>query len=426
MRTPPSGPPPTLRKELWTKEVPVVLITRLFGGGAKAREIDGISWLRSSAVKSALRAWWRAGHAHEFHSLAALREREEELFGAPGTFDAEGRPQKGPGLLEVETQSFLGSSATEYQDSQSSLINYALFPASGMGRQRARLVAPSERARSLILLRSRGNEKPDLEAILDGLRLWLVLGGAGARTRRGVGALAVANVEKARELGIPTTVAELQIFLKKHCQQRSLPASLGGVFTLSRTRKVFFGPLQPSGEAAQTKLLAALREARQDRDHQRARSNWPEADAVRLKFDPKRSWEHEPKAANSGKYPRAALGLPIVLHFKDRPPVEPPEHHILAALPGEKGTWKKLDRYTSPVILRPVQVWENGQARYLPLAIFTDCILPSEARPLVVKDPRADAAAKDVVPSFEIRAEADATLQRVETVFAELPGFKSL
>lgn len=426
MRTPPIELPSITRKELWAAEVPVVLITRLFGGGARAREIDKVAWLRSSAAKSALRAWWRAGHAHDYPSLAALLDREERIFGASGTFDAEGRPRKGPGVLEVESRCVQGSAAEEYRESPGSVINYALFPASEMGQQAAKLVAPSDRTRSVVILRSRSSVDTDLEAILEGLRLWLVLGGAGARTRRGVGALAMAEAGRARELGIPTTAAELRAFLKKHCQRRVLPASLAGVFSLARTRKVFLGPPQNSGEGAQKVLLSLLREARQDRDRPRAPSKWPEADAVRLKFDPQRSWGHEPKEANAGRYPRAALGLPIVLHFKDRPPAEPPEHQVLAALPDKEKGWKKLDRYTSPIILRPVRVWENGRVQYVPVAVFTDCILPGDARPLVVRDPRADAAAADIIRGFDIRAEADVTLRRIETVFEKAPGFKSL
>ena len=429
MRTPRIKPPATTRKELWAEEVPVVLITRLFGGGARAREIDGVSWLRSSAVKSALRAWWRAGHAHDFPSLASLREREEKIFGASGIFDAEGWPQKGPGLLEVESRSVQGSAAEEYRESQSSVINYALFPASGMGQLPARLVAPSDRTSSILTLRSRSSKDQDLEAILDGLRLWLVLGGAGARTRRGVGALAVAEVGKARELGIPTTAAELRTFLKKHCQRRALSPSLAGVFSLARTRRIFIGPPQATGEEAQKRLLTVLRGARQDRETSTSnrwggRSRWPEADSIRLKAVPRRSWVHAPNPANAGKYPRAALGLPIVVHYKT-PPAEPDDHHILAALPaGEK--WTKLDRYTSPLILRPVRVWENGRVQYVPVAVFTDCTLPRVARPLVVTDPGAEAAGADVVPGFDIASEADTTLQRIEDFFVNAPGFKSL
>jgi CRISPR-associated protein Cmr1 len=429
MRTPRIKPPATTRQEVWAREVPVVLITRLFGGGARAREIDKVSWLRSSAVKSALRAWWRAGHAQDFLSLAALREREEGIFGASGTFDAEGRPQKGPGLLEVESRCVQGSAAEEYRESQSSVINYALFPASGMGQLPARLVAPSDRTSSVLTLRSRSSVNEDLEAILDGLRLWLVLGGAGARTRRGVGALAVAEAGRARELGIPTTVAELRTFLKKHCQRREVSSSLAGVFSLARTRKIFLGPLQATGEEAQKRLLTVLRSARQDRETSTTnrwggRSRWPEADAVRLKAGPRRAWVHSPKPANAGRYPRAALGLPIVVHYKT-PPVEPEDHHILAALPGAE-KWTKLDRYTSPLILRPVRIWENREVKYVPVAVFTDCTLPNTARPLVVTDPSAEAADADVVPGFDIASEASSTLQRIEDFFVNAPGFKSL
>jgi hypothetical protein len=57
MRKPPVSPPDSLtRKPVWDCEAKVELITRLFGGGAKTREVDKVSWLRSSAAKSALRA----------------------------------------------------------------------------------------------------------------------------------------------------------------------------------------------------------------------------------------------------------------------------------------------------------------------------------------------------------------------------------
>src|SRR6185295_9864703 len=115
------------------------------------------------------------------------------------------------------------------------------------------------------------------------------LGGAGARSRRGAGALAVGSREEAKMLGLPESLQDLETFLREHCRPQPVPQSLDGVFCLARTRKVFVGPLQASGEEAQKRLLSVLREARQDRPRPPAtpwgRSRWPEADAIRLKAD---------------------------------------------------------------------------------------------------------------------------------------------
>lgn len=430
MRPSPPPPPESVKwKPTWHCKTRVVLITRLFGGGAKTREIDKISWLRSSAAKSALRAWWRSAHAHEFPSLAALRECEQSLFGAPGTFDADGKVHGGPGPLEVLTHSQLTTSPVDYREPVSNPLNYALFPAQGMGQAPAKVVAVSEKNWATVKLMVRSNDDTFCQAYLNALQLWLTFGGVGSRTRRGAGAVAAANLEEAAKVGLPLTLHQLEGFLAETCRRQEVPKALESVFCLARTRRIFVGSLQPNGEEAQKRLLSVLREARQDRPRPPAaswgRSRWPEADAIRLKVDPKKGWRHSPNRANADQYPRAALGLPIVLHYKDDPPVEPPEHHILAALPDEKG-WRKLDRYSSPILVRPVRVWEQGREQYVPVALFTDCTFPTSVRPLVTTEPKAEARPSDVARTFEIRKHADATLRRIESAFERSSEFRSL
>jgi hypothetical protein len=189
------------------------------------------------------------------------------------------------------------------------------------------------------------------------------------------------------------------------------------------------GPLQASGEEAQKRLLSVLKDARQDRPHPSpmvwGRSRWPEADAIRIKAGPPhRTWHHAPVLANAGLYPRSVLGLPIVIHFKT-PPVEPNEHQILGALPSNHG-WTKLERYSSPILVRPVRVWAGNGVQYVPVAIFTDCTLPAAARPLVTTDPGGELDPADVVSSFGMLSQANLTLQRIENAFANAPGFHSL
>jgi len=397
-----------------------VLITRLFGGGARAREVDKVSWLRSSAVKSALRAWWRAAQAHEFQSLEALHERESALFGASATFDSTGKIQGGPGALKVTTQSHLGPAPVDYKEPLSNPLNYALFPAQPMGQAAAKVAPASDQTWADIQLSSSTADLEIRKILLDSLRLWLTLGGAGARSRRGAGALAAATREEAKKLGLPETLQGLETFLRQHCQRQSVQPSLNGVFCLARTRKIFIGPLLATGEEAQKRLLSLLKDARQDRPHPTpttwGRSRWPEADAIRLKTG--RTWHHAPNRANAGLYPRSVLGLPIVVHFKT-PPAEPGDHHILGALPDDT----KLERYSSPILLRPVRVWQGDTAKYVPVAVFTDCTLPATARPLVTLKPEAPLNSADVVSSFAMQSHADLTLQRIENVFAHAKEF---
>jgi len=291
-----------------------------------------------------------------------------------------------------------------------------------MGQAPAHLGLPQATTATLRLSLHATQAEADL---LQALSLWLTLGGAGSRTRRGAGALALANERAARELGVPATLDELKAFFRKSCQPAAVPAALAGVFSLARTRHVYLGVPCRDAERAQESLLSALRAARQERrDGGRSRqSDWPEGDAVRLKTGAHAA--HPPRLNTAEQYPRAVLGLPIVLHFKDRPPAEPKDHQILGAIPGANGTWQKLERYSSPILLRPVRIFRGNVATYVPVAVFTDCTLPSSARPYVVTDPNGAVDPRHVVPSYDLQAHADAVLQRIENVFVT-QGFQAL
>ena len=48
MRPIPAPPAARDRTPLWEPRVRIALLTRLFGGGARARELDPVGWLRSA------------------------------------------------------------------------------------------------------------------------------------------------------------------------------------------------------------------------------------------------------------------------------------------------------------------------------------------------------------------------------------------
>ena len=100
------------------------------------------------------------------------------------------------------------------------------------------------------------------------------------------------------------------------------------------------------------------------------------------------------------------------------------KRQILAAV--RKGSeWTAMERYSSPILLRPVRVWNGRGAEYVPVAIFTDCTLPHQALALVELKKGVRDIPRDVVSSPGIQQQAASTLDRVAKVFLA-QGFRSL
>lgn len=409
-------------------EFEVELITPLLGGGAKPRETDSISWLRSASAKSAIRTWWRIGFAHRFHSPQEMKKREDLLFGARAEYDKTGTVVNGPGMLSVRVKADK-IPTKRYSEPVESALNSAYFPAA-VGKIKAELGVTKQTAKvALHFDRRLGCDvaQADIDEIKFAAKLWLTFGGVGGRTRRSAGALATSEAT-AKDLGLPRTTAELTAFVVDSCRRLPIAAKMDSIFCLARTRNVFVGKEYDDEKEAHKKLLEPLREGRQDRKHPPdwktgdfGQSRWPEADAIRLKAARTADgseWSHKPIKTHAGRYPRAALGLPIVVYFMKRDDTErePAKHHIYAAQRGVQ-SWEKINRYASPILLRVVRVWRDGKAKYVPIAIFTDCTLPQNLRPLVTIGESDSVHPRDVVETYSIRENADRTLSCIEAKY---------
>jgi CRISPR-associated protein Cmr1 len=420
-------------------ELEVTLITRLFGGGAKARELDEVCWLRPAALKSALRFWWRAGHAHRFANLKALREREEQLFGSSASYGKGKEILGGPGVLEVEVEAARTRDLKQerFKPQEGAALNIAYFSAAEQKRKREPaciLALPDAKTWARLRLRAESTSAEDNDEILQALRLLLVLGGVGSRTRRGAGAIAPKTAGEAGQYAIPASTGKLKDFLSKWLRLEVKEGPPPGVFALGSLRAIFIGPDFRLAEEAQDCALKVLREFRQQRPHPpswRGRDGWgqttrPEADAirfrdVRLRRKSKAEWPHKPEdAARIDQYPRASLGLPIVMHYKDGPAADPEDHIISAALPDGR-EWKRISRFSSPLLIRPVALWEGNGCRFVPVVVIGSFTLPSAARPLVERtgsgSPQGKPDRSNVVPSFEIARAADSVLSALEAAF---------
>ena len=173
--------------------------------------------------------------------------------------------------------------------------------------------------------------------VIEALRWWVSFAGVGARTRRGLGAVKVTNSD-----------VELK------------PVSTEGVE--SHDGRMLLGESVGNPAQAWKDAVDALRQFRQGvavgrnpgSGNRPGRSRWPEPDTIR-RLTNTHAERHAPEHPVDGFYPRAAFGLPLVFHFKDkydpRDSVLEPEGH---------------DRMASPLILRP---YFDGE-RYRPVALL--------------------------------------------------------
>jgi len=336
----------------------VELVTPQFGGGSQARSVDLGQWLRPSAVRGALRFWWR-GLATS-NDIKALAASEASLFGSAtraGGF--------GPGRVStvVQCKPLSDKDLEDCSFEQGNALNGAYFPAS---LPTARLLWPGATAQ--ISIRASGIDSDTWDTVCNAIAAFVVFGGSGARTRRAAGAIVFRTENDAAKLGVPWERPEFERWIMRFATQAKVDLDM---FSLSRTDAVYLTrSSSPKGIQAQTEILSAWREIRQDRDHpwgwkgasQWGRTRWPEADARRLIRKTFAVWAdgttHEPSARNGGRAPRSHLGLPIGFKFKDdqlpghthptrgalKSP-EPPRTELVPVAGVDR------DRYASPVLL---------------------------------------------------------------------------
>ncbi|MCW5942892.1 MAG: type III-B CRISPR module RAMP protein Cmr1 [Fimbriimonadaceae bacterium] len=339
----------------WTElaDVRVDLATPMLGGGSRAGHPDLDQPFRPSAIRGALRRWWRATNV--FASPADLRSRERALWGMA---DAEGPSSS---LVRVEVDQTSSSELRILRDAGNLVPDYAkgilIEPRTGIravSDEHAIRILPTGSFRLVVSVRSDRFATDDSPAItgaqksevLRALAAWLLFGGIGARTRRGFGALRWEGFgAQAHLTGLAgpqnpnflvsgfTSLVGAWLFLKS--AQDSNRAWHQAIETLRDFRKGQVG---------------AQRQGHGPNSH----SPWPEADSIRqaqgvptLRPLPRQT------------FPRAELGLP--LQFRS---ARPGRQNNFGPIAGEfveswVPTTNGQTRLASPVLVKPI-LW-NGQ-----------------------------------------------------------------
>ena len=368
-------------------------VTPILGGAARTRTSDKIDVIRTPTIRGHLRFWWRALHAHCFTRRPAdLYEEEARVWGRAG--DDGGSSGRSPVELRVERIKDSGIDSCPPGGEGA----YALWPARGNSRKG--IPTAPRRLPGLEFRLTVSAPSGDLAQVRDAVRLWILFGGYGSRTRRGLGALTVCD---APDEWLPSGIDKEELLSSLNTL---IESSSGSIFpTLARgtsssvpmlagaSMLVAF-PLQcDDGTAAWLAALDRLRDFRQGedetgkpaRDRHRGRSFWPEADVVRWlvgKPGPGHAHAprsvHAPSSADPPLWPRAGFGLPIEIQFaprdKDNSPcdrrdsVEPRPVQLL----WRDGSAKERDRLASPLIVKPLPV----HGGFLPMALWLNRAAP--------------------------------------------------
>lgn len=419
MRKLPESEPPTQLDMLTHEQLGLIVQTReyqvitpIFGGGVVPGEIDPLTQVRGSEIRGHLRFWWRAtrgGNPAFEGDLKKMKLAEDAIWGKASSKEEESDLEQGDGdtksapirSVQIDvTVNNRGEGRRPFIIQKSSngknvprpagvpgYVVFPLLPTNDDLRQKTKEQIEKEmkcvqrNVRFMLKITYHQEYHDDIQAAL---WAWENFGGIGARTRRGFGALRLLKIngEQIAQGPVSNQPEDIKAWLNK---QAKLFVVVGvwpkGVPHLEQTLSCEFSQSGRDVLFCWDSLAKSYASFRQSRtEGNTGRSNWPEAEAIRMEtgrraqaFD-KRTGRMRNKYHPLGhpeKFPRAAFGLPIIFHFKDNG--DPPDTTLQGKEPGN-------ERLASPLILRPL-VFGNGITVGL-AALLKGSVLP----PLVLKE----------------------------------------
>jgi CRISPR-associated protein Cmr1 len=390
-------------QEVCQFSVRLEVVTPILGGSYRVREIDDVDVIRAASVRGHLRFWWRALYASQCMSAEELYKREGALWGRAAINSG--------GRSSVEIRVGIedrGSTDDSDIDLRGTPGAYALWPA----RENRKQGTPSAGRRRPgtkfhLTLKTVATCEVEVKNVL---RAWILFGGYGGRTRRGLGSLkvlddastwlpsaatreALTNLFGVDILAAPTRTPDDVPWLGGaaiHVDKPGRDAQKAWVTALDWLREFRQGP----GDARQPDPKG---------NNQRPSiSNWPEGDKVRHLSVPKKGlrWAHTPRHNNMPVWPRAGFGLPIIGQFQQQSREERPgwnKHdkrpknlhwHELSTSHPNYGTeppsfelrWRagdvEHDRLASPLIVKALPL---ADGTFAPCALWLNRAYPANA-----------------------------------------------
>ncbi len=387
----------------------IEVVTPILGGSTSLRTVDVIDVIRSASLRGQLRFWWRALNGHLSESPEGLHAHESALWGRAA--EDEGGRSAVEIRVAVEQAGKFDSSDIRLYDSREGKATpgaYALWPAREEKKER-RPTAP-RRAPGTRFLLTLLAPSSDIKEVENVVRAWLLFGGYGSRSRRGLGSFRVVDAPKT---WLPTAATRQEferlfgrdIFAVPGKSANDVPWLAGAALHVGRAER--------DAEVAWTRALAWLQEFRQGttgNSGDRARepgtgkpqpqrpsiSNWPEADKIRGLAGKTKA--HAPRHNSTLAWPRAGFGLPIIGQFqskaRDGSRLDEPGPFELrwhGPNPNEPGKIVEHDRLASPLIVKAMPL-ANGE--FAPIALWLNRAYPQNGE-VLLRDVRSSAAPFD-------------------------------
>ena len=436
---PPAAPtpddlPPRRTSERDSLSVSLKLVTPVLGGGYRAGQLDDVDIVRVPTIRGHLRFWWRALFAGKHPTGRALYDAESQLWGGVGG----GEPRRSQVDVRVEVRS-RGEEEAHDIDPRRTDGAYALFPARGEKGGDPR----SRRTQTTFLL-SITAPTSALVAVRAAVQAWILFGGYGGRTRRGLGAITVTGDDASQWLPRPGAllVRELERLLGDKVFGN--PGSARSTPTLAGAALWELGAAQREPGAAWKVAIETLQEFRQGTQAHTPRpasgpspsarepagkiepsrpslSNWPEADKLRhlaARALAKGPSDHPPRHNDRPWWPRAGFGLPIVGRFQSKRRGgglayrEPPDFTL---------TWRDRrgevrERMASPLIVKALPL---ANQTFVPIALWLHRAWPPGE--VIVQFKHERDVAQQSAAAFDAPAPSGETIR-----FAALVGASSL
>ncbi len=334
------------------------LLTPMFGGDTESWEPNTQRPVRESSVKGHLRFWWRT--MQDIPDPKKLRERENEIFGATGAASKVGLS------IRFHSVDFYGNLTVHPRDgvrNGGTQINnfpiYALFPLIPRGNGSVCIT----KCDFTLTVSMNGLDEEQVQSVRNAVKLWVLFGGVGARTRRGCGSIYCGEVMKefSDETSIKAFMDKLVAGQKAQGQPPNYPQLTGARLAV----KKFAGN---DGCTAWNDLIERYQKFRQSRNpgtqpNRPGRSHWPEPDAIRRITD-QYADNHAPVHPAGDWFPRAAYGMPVQIEFRNAAG-DPSGKFFVQPV--------KKERWTSPVVFRVLKL-ANGSLLQL-------CLILSQAIP---------------------------------------------
>ncbi len=438
-----------------TRQYTLRLVTPMFGGGAKAGKPDLQMPIRASSIRGHLRYWWRMLYRNQFArdgkldvpATRTMRAREAEIWGSteqPSAVQVRVEPSR---LAEKDYRT-----GKLFGFPQLSPEAYALFSAieskevDEIVREEFEFtlhvswpdINELNRLRTIDNQQLARHRQPQRKATIDDftaeveatVATWVALGGVGARTRRGLGAVEI--VESSHPVPPFRLPSGARLFAAERNTSNAMHAWHQAVDVYQRFRQSFRGKRHektfPGGSIGQPP----------------GRSHWPEPDSIRQITgcaldddsvaltgtpDDENTHQHTTPIVTQEfpNFPRAVLGLPIGFHFATdgpgkgnpaQPKRDPATVELVPRATGPDGTLldcedghgnkykdergnilpKAGDRMASPIITKPVFMDGNWYAAVIVLphahALAVNAVLKGE-------DARWDATGPKAVDLLE-------------------------